>query len=140
MVTLELINLEAESIIELVWVSTFAMPRFFKSKRPADVSVSTPTSPAELIQNLSSQRGPKALAASSTAIALSIGSAFYDTPGTSIDGDTVRKRDAIWQTAYSAAKMALEVAKESSDMFLPLKAVTGAMSVLIKSYDVGVSR
>jgi hypothetical protein len=33
--------------------------------------------------------------------------------------------------------MAVEVANESSDLFLPLKAVAGALSVLIKNYDVG---
>ena len=32
--------------------------------------------------------------------------------------------------------MAVEIAKESSDMFLPLKAVVGALSVLIQNYDV----
>ena len=32
--------------------------------------------------------------------------------------------------------MAVEVAKESSDTLLPLKAVTGALAVLIKNYDV----
>ena len=35
--------------------------------------------------------------------------------------------------------MALEVAKESSDAFLPLKAVVGAISVLIKNCDVSMS-
>jgi len=40
------------------------------------------------------------------------------------------------QTAYSAVRMAVDVVKESSDMFLPLKAVTGAMSALMKNYDV----
>jgi len=32
--------------------------------------------------------------------------------------------------------MVIEIAKETSDMFLPLKAVVGALSVLIKNYDV----
>jgi hypothetical protein len=32
--------------------------------------------------------------------------------------------------------MAIDITKESSDMFLPLKAVVGAISVLIKNYDV----
>ena len=44
-----------------------------------------------------------------------------------------------WQAAYGAARVAVEIAKESSDMFLPLKAVAGALSVLIKNYDVSVS-
>lgn len=33
--------------------------------------------------------------------------------------------------------MAIEIAKESSDMFPSLKAVAGALSVLVKNYDVG---
>jgi len=44
--------------------------------------------------------------------------------------------DSAWQTAYSTARMVVGIAKESSDMFLPLKAVVGALSVLIKNYDV----
>ena len=36
--------------------------------------------------------------------------------------------------------MAVEIANESSDMFLPLKAVVGALSVLIKNYDVSIFR
>lgn len=32
--------------------------------------------------------------------------------------------------------MAVEIANASSDMFLPLKAVVGALSVLIQNYDV----
>jgi len=32
--------------------------------------------------------------------------------------------------------MAVEITKESSDMFLPLKAVAGALSALMKNYDV----
>lgn len=41
--------------------------------------------------------------------------------------------------AYGAARMAVEIAKDSSDMFPPLKAVAAAVSVLIKHYDVSVS-
>ena len=81
-----------------------------------------------------------ALAASSTAIVLSISSAFPDNRDTSSDGNPVTKRDTAWQTAYGAARIAVEITKESSDMFLPLKAVVGAISVLIKNYDVGVLR
>ena len=36
--------------------------------------------------------------------------------------------------------MAIEVADASSDMFLPLKAVVGALSVFIKNYDVRFPR
>jgi len=81
-----------------------------------------------------------ALAATSAAIALSIGSAFsntHDKPGSSA---TAQGRDTGRQTAYDAIRMAVETVKESSDMFLPLKAVVGAISVLMKNYDVsGVS-
>jgi hypothetical protein len=86
------------------------------------------------------QRDFRALAASSTAIALSISSPIYEHDDTPSDGAAVQERDTTWQTAYAAVKMAIEITKESSDMFLPLKAVVGAMSVLIKNYDVSVSR
>ena len=33
-------------------------------------------------------------------------------------------------------KITVDIAKESSDLLLPLKAVVGALSVLIKNYDV----
>jgi hypothetical protein len=49
-----------------------------------------------------------------------------------------RVADSAWQTAYSTAKMVVDITKESSDMFLPLKAVVGAISVLIKNYDVSL--
>lgn len=115
------------------------MPIFGKSKQPRDISVSDPTPPVELVQNLASRRNSRALAVSSTAIALSIGTAFHDTSDTSGDGATVQGRNTGWQAAYGAARVAVEMAKESSDMFLPLKAVAGAVSVLIKNYDVSVS-
>ena len=80
-----------------------------------------------------------ALAATSAAIALSIGSPFSDIHDTSGDGAGVRGKDTGWQTAYAAVRMAVETIKESSDLCLPLKAVVGAMSVLMKNYDVRVS-
>lgn len=49
-------------------------------------------------------------------------------------------KESGWKTAYGAARMAVEIAKESSDMLLPLKAVVGALSVLIKNYDVSSPR
>ena len=107
------------------------MPRFRKPKP----SVAAPPSPTE-VQKFTSKREPRSLVASSTAIALSIISPFS---GTSSDGTTVQGRDTGWQTAYGAARMAVEIAKESSDMFPPLKAVVGAMSALIRNYDVSVS-
>ena len=44
--------------------------------------------------------------------------------------------ESSWGTAYQAAKIAIDLADASSDMFFPLKAVVGALSVLIKNYDV----
>jgi len=116
------------------------MPHFRRPKQPTDTTTPIPTPPAELVRDLTFQRNPRALAALSATIALSIGSAFNDTRGTSSDGITIQGTDAIGQTAYSAVRMAVEVIKESSDMFLPLKAVAGAISALMKNYDVSVSR
>ena len=120
--------------------NSIVMSRPRKSKIPVDVPVPTPASPVELLQNLTTlpPGDPRALVVSSTAVALSVASAFHDTRDISSDGSTARGRDAGWQTAYGAARMAIEITKESSDLFLPLKAVTGAISVLIKNYDVGV--
>ena len=114
------------------------MRRLLKPKPPTDIPASIPTPSAELIQDLTSRRDYRTLAASSTAIALSICPPIHGTSDTSNNGAIVRGRDTGWQTAYAAARMAVEITKESSDMFLPLKAVVGAMSVLIKNYDVGV--
>ena len=133
------VKLIIEPIIKLILSSTIIMPGPRKSKRPADTPVSTSISPADLVQDLTSQRSSIALAATSAAIALSIGSAFSDTRDTSIAGATVGGRDVEWQTAYAAVRMAVETIKESSDLCLPLKAVVGAISALMKNYDVSVS-
>ena len=127
-------------VAELILSPTF-MSRFRKSKPPVDISVSTPSPPLELVQSLTSRRNPRALAVSSTAIALSIGvgSAFHDTHETSSADAAVRGGDTAWQTACGAARMAIEIAKESSDMFPPLKAVASAVFVLIRNYDVSAS-
>jgi hypothetical protein len=103
------------------------MPRLRKSK----AHISTPTPPAELTRGLTT-RDTRVLTTSSTAVAR--------THDTSNGGAAVRGGNTGWQTAYSAARMAVEITKESSDMFPPLKAVVGAVSFLIKNYDVGVSR
>ena len=80
-------------------------------------------------------KNPRALAASSSSIALSIASpssypadGAFDEPGSS--------EESAWKAAYGAARMAVDIAKDSSDMFPPLKAVMVALSVLIKNYDV----
>ena len=58
--------------------------------------------------------------------------AYAASSSTIIDGPS-----SVWKAAYQTARMAVEIANASSDMFLPLKAVVGALSVLIKNYDVG---
>ena len=112
------------------------MPRFLKSKPPADIS--TPTPLPELVKDLASRRDSRTLAATS-AVILSLGSALCDTSDTSSAGVAVQEDDAVWKTAYGAARMAVEIAKETSDALPPLKAVVGAMSILIKNFDVSVS-
>ena len=114
------------------------MHPFRKSKPLADISASTPTSRGELVRKLMNRKDPKALAATSAAIALSISSAFDDASGPSSDGATDQGKDTGWQTAYAAVRMVIEVTEKSSDMFLPLKAVAGAISALMKNYDVSV--
>lgn len=106
-----------------------------KSKEVEDF---TSTHSSELAYNLTSKRKPKALAAISTAIALRTASAFSDVQDASADGGVVPGRGTAWGTAYAAARMTVEITKESSDMFPPLKTVAGAIFVLIRSHDVGV--
>ena len=76
------------------------------------------------------------LAASSSAIALAVASPFCD-PTDTTPNEPGSSKESAWTVAYGAARMAVEIANASSDMFLPLKAVVGALSVLIKNYDVG---
>ena len=78
---------------------------------------------------------PGALAILSASIASAVGSSSQGPSDTGVDQSETSK-ESRWRTAYVAARMAVEVAKESTDMFLPLKAVVGALSVLIKNYDV----
>ena len=112
------------------------MSRLRKSGRPA---VSTPALLPELPQQLESiPQGHFGMpAVSSIAITPPIGSAFYNAHDASSDNVVVRGRDVDWRAAYGEARMAIEIAKESSDMSLPLKAVASAMSTLMKSCDVG---
>ena len=133
------ISLEVKPIIELTQTFTFVMPRFRRSKSSSNTSPPTPTPPAKLVRKLASQRESTALAATSSAIALSISSAFGGVDDTSSGGVTNQEGDTGWKTAYAAVRMAIEITKESSDLCLPLKAVVGAVSVLTKNYDVSVS-
>ena len=121
----------------LISPSTFTMRRLFKSKSSADIS--TPTPRAKVVKQFSSRRDLRTLGATSSAVALSLGSAYYDVYDSSGDGPNVQDRDTGWQIAYGVARMAVEIAKESSDMLPPLKAVVSALSILITNYDVSVS-
>ena len=49
-------------------------------------------------------------------------------------------KESAWRMAYGAARMAVEITEESSDMFLLLKAVTSALSVFTRNYDVSFSQ
>ena len=110
------------------------MHYFRKSKASADTPASTPRSSAELVR----KKDPRALATLSAGIALPIGSPSNDTCGTPSDDTTVQGTDAVLQTTYAAVRMAVEITKESSDLCPPLKAVVGAVSTLMKNYDVSV--
>ena len=110
------------------------MAHLLRKYRSTTTSPSIPTPPSEsLIQKRLStpHRGDvSALAASSIAVASSIGSPALNKVSSR------QEAGPTWQTAYSTARMVIDITKESSDMFLPLKAVVGALSVLIKNYDV----
>jgi hypothetical protein len=126
---------QARLIIEL---TRLTMRLLRRSKSSGDIPAPIPAFPTNVVRKLASRRKSNALALSSASIALSIGSPLSNTRGTSIDGTASRGRDSGWRTAYAAARIAVETAKESSDMFPPLKAVLGAMSVLIQNCDVSV--
>ena len=110
-----------------------------KSNPAADVPSPTPSPPAKDVQKLTSRRDPKTLGATSSAIALSISSAFHDLGDASHDGSTDQGKNTYWQAACATIRMAVEITKESSDLCPPLKAVVGAISFLIKNYDVSAS-
>ena len=89
----------------------------------------------ELVTTHHKSKRSRALAVSSSAVALSIVSSSWD-PLDAGPGELESSKESGWRTAYGTARMAVEIANASSDMFLPLKAVVGALSVLIKNYDV----
>ena len=111
-----------------------------KSKPSGDTRTPSATPSAKVVRKLTSKKDPKTLGATSSAIALSINSALGDIPGTSSDDVTLQGTDKTLQTIYAAVRMAVDITKESSDLFLPLKAVVGAVSVLMKNCDVSMSR
>ncbi|KAF9644576.1 hypothetical protein BDM02DRAFT_927883 [Thelephora ganbajun] len=109
------------------------------SATPTNDLPPTPTSPIEYIRKELATINPRAkdsraLAASTSAIALSIVSSSYDPSDPALDGPGP-SQESCWRTAYGAARMAVDIANASSDMFLPLKAVVGVLAVIIKNYD-----
>jgi len=133
--------------------------RKLRSTTPTTTTPSpTPTSPEDTFirkKFSTPHRDAKALAASSIVVASSIGSPFLSNnrpsfleeeraAGTSRPNNATidqepsphQAANSAWQTTYDMARMVVNITKESSDMFLPLKAVVGALSVLIQNYDV----
>ena len=103
----------------------------------------TPTTPpVELarreLTTFNRTKGQRALAALPVAVALSCIPPSSDFKGTTPDepGPSKVSKWKNWTRVYGAARMVVEAANESSDMCLPLKAVVGALSVLIKNCDV----
>ena len=80
----------------------------------------------------------RALAASSSAVALSTASPSCD-PTDAAPDNPASSKESVLKAAYGAAKIAIDIAKDSSDVLPPLKAVMVVLSVLIKNYDVGLS-
>ena len=121
------------------------MPLFRKKSPPPATPInSPPLTPAEHIRQKLATFHPRtkdrrALAASSSAIALSIVSTSRD-PTDLVLNEPGSSKESGWVTAYEAAMMAVEIADPSSDMFLPLKAVVGALSVLLKNCDVSAAK
>ena len=101
---------------------------------------STPTPPiVEYIKKkfTTTHPGVKALAASSSAVARSIASPSHD-PTDNPSNEPGSSKETSLNTAYGAAMLAVEIAKDSFDLFPPLKAVMGALSVLIKNTEVSL--
>ena len=76
------------------------------------------------------------LACKSSGIPSPVASSSQNQPVNTPLDESGPSKESGWKTAYGGARIAVEIAKESSDLFLPLKAVVGALSVLIKNYDV----
>ena len=116
----------------------------FRNK-PSSPSTSTssppPTSPIveyikqELVTSRAKDR--RALAASTSAIALSIASPSCDPTDVALD-ESGSSKESAWMAVYGAARIAIDTAKDCSDMLPPLKAVMVALSVLTKNYDVSI--
>ena len=54
-----------------------------------------------------------------------------------VDPTAAYEKKSDWKsTAYASAGLAIDVLKESSDAFTPLKSVVGGLSAILKYYDV----
>ena len=54
-----------------------------------------------------------------------------------IDPSAAYENKTNWKsTAYASTKVAIDIVRESSDVFTPLKAVAGGLSAVLKHYDV----
>ena len=106
------------------------------SAKPTNNTPRTPTPPIteHTGQESATARDRRAPEASSGATSLSIASPSCDL-GDTTPNEGGSSKESRWRTAYAAARMAVDIANASSDLFLPLKAVVGALSVLIKNYD-----
>ena len=122
--------------------STTRRPRV-KASSPATPVNSSPPTPTSLVGCIKKEvvrkhpkaKNPGTLATSSTSIAFSVCSpscypsnAVPNEPGSS---KRVRLENGVWGGEDSR----IEITKETSDIFLPLKAVAGALAVLIKNYE-----
>ena len=127
-------------------VLTSIMRHFRKksSSTPSNSPPSTPIPPmvGHIKQELATfhprAKDRRALAASSSAVALAIASPLCD-PTCKPSNEPGSSKESVWKAAYGGAKFAVEVANASSDMFPPLKAVVGALSIFIQNYDVSRS-
>ena len=54
-----------------------------------------------------------------------------------VDPSAAYENKSNWKsTAYASTKLAIDIVKESSDVFTPLKSVAGGLSAVLKHYDV----
>jgi len=52
------------------------------------------------------------------------------------EGAATQKKSSWMSAAYSSAKVVIDVVKESSDVFPPLKSVASGLAAVLKHYDV----
>ena len=124
---------------------TSIMPPFRKRSLSATSSVNGPPPVFEYIKQKFTAFHPRTknkrtLAASSNTIAphrVASASVSPSRDPTDIAANQPgSSKESGWSAAYGAARMAVKIANASTDMFLPLKAVVGALSVLLKNFDV----